>query len=225
MPHFDLTRRLEPGIAVYPGDPSVEREAWATHDEDGYRVTRLALGTHAGTHVDAPAHTEPDPAAVPGPYTIDEFSPEAFEFSARLADATHRSDREAIPPTDLPALDGCDLVVVRTGWAAHWGTDRYRDHPYLAPETARRLADADCSVALDTFGPDPTPSSNEGGNEPEGVPAHHALLGAGCRIVENLAPLDGLAAAVGDDAFTLRAYPVPVADGDGAPARVVAELR
>jgi kynurenine formamidase len=223
MTCFDLTRRLESGMPVYPGDPPVECDDWASHEEDGYRVSRLSLGTHAGTHVDAPAHTEP-PGSVSGPYTIDGFPPEALEFSARLADATHRGDREAVERADLPALDGCDLVVVRTGWATHWGSDRYRNHPYLAPETARRLADASCSVALDTFGPDPTPSPNVGTDEPDGMPAHHALLGGGCRIVENLAPLDDVAAAVGDDAFALRAYPIPVAGGDGAPARVVAEV-
>lgn len=223
MSHFDLTRRLEPGMPVYPGDPPVEREPWATHDEDGYRVTRVALGTHAGTHVDAPAHTEP-PGSVTGPYTIDEFPPEAFEFTARLADATHRGDREAIPPADLPALDGCDLVVVRTGWAAHWNTDCYRDHPYLAPATARRLADADCSVALDTFGPDPTPSPNADAGEPEGVPAHHALLGAGLPVVENLALADLAAAVEPNEPFVLHAYPLLVADGDAAPCRAVAEV-
>ncbi len=224
MTRFDLTRRLEPGMPVYPDDPPVECEPWTTHEGDGYRVSRLSLGTHAGTHVDAPAHTEPDPDAVPGPYTIDEFPPEAFEFRARLADVTHYGDREAIAPDDLPMLDGCDLVVVRTGWAAHWGTDRYRDHPYLSAATAHRLADAGVSVALDAFGPDPTPSPNATDDEPGSVPAHHALLGGGCLVVENLAPLDDLAAAVGDDAVALRAYPLPVADGDGAPARVVAEV-
>jgi kynurenine formamidase len=222
MPLFDLTRRVEPGMPVYPGDPPVEREAWATHDADGYRVSRITLGTHAGIHVDAPAHTEPDPDAVPGPYTIDEFPPDAFRFRARLADVTHRGDREAITPGDLPTLDDCDLLALRTGWADHWGDDRYREHPYLAPDAAARLADAGVSIALDALSPDPTPSPRAGDDEPSGVPAHHALLDAGCLLVENLAPLDDLAAAA-RGAFTLHASPLPVADGDGAPARVVAE--
>ncbi|MFB6090449.1 MAG: cyclase family protein [Halobellus sp.] len=37
-------------------------EPHATHADDGYRASRIDLGSHAGTHVDAPAHTEPDGA-------------------------------------------------------------------------------------------------------------------------------------------------------------------
>jgi kynurenine formamidase len=49
------------------------------------------------------------------------------------------------------------------------------------------------------------------------VPAHHALLGAGRVIVENLTNV----AAPSADRFTLSACPLAVA-ADGAPVRAVA---
>lgn len=52
----DLSVGITPGMPVYPGDPPVSFEAAATLGTHGYRVTRLSLGTHTGTHVDAPAH-------------------------------------------------------------------------------------------------------------------------------------------------------------------------
>ena len=54
------------------------------------------------------------------------------------------------PPTGavgLSAFDGLDVagaaVLVRTGWDAHFGTERYGDpeHPFLATDAAAWLAD------------------------------------------------------------------------------------
>lgn len=204
---FDLTHPVETGLPTYPGDPPVEVTPHATHAADGYRVSAVSLGSHAGTHVDAPAHTEPDGR------TLDAFEPAHFVRRARLVDCRDRGPREPIPPGRVPeARDGLDCAVFRTGWDEHWGTDRYLAHPYLAPETARRCADRGLAVGIDTFGPDPTPPPD---GDAGGLPAHHALLGAGLVLVENLTGLDAVPAT-----FELRAYPLALA-GDGAPTRAV----
>ncbi|MEF8757693.1 MAG: cyclase family protein [Halobacteriales archaeon] len=218
----DLTQSVAASMPVYPGDPPVAIEPHATMAEDGYRTNTLSLGTHAGTHVDAPAHTEPDGK------TLDEFDVDAFRFDAAVIDCTDVGARTAIsreaietadPPTDVEA------VLLHTGWDDHWGTDRYRDHPFLAPAAAEWLADAGYHVGLDTFSPDPTPpvKTNSSGTDAEpasdapGVPAHHALLGADRLVIENLRGLDRL-----PDRVTLNAYPLAVVDADGAPVRAVA---
>ncbi|PSQ06549.1 cyclase [Halobacteriales archaeon QS_6_71_20] len=221
MDPVDLTRRLEPGMPVYPGDPGVTAEQSATMETDGYRVTRLSFTTHAGTHIDAPAHMEPAGA------TLDEYDVGAFRFDARVVDlsgggaADALGAREAIVPEHVPdpaAVDeGTDMLVLRTGWGSRWGEVSYLDHPYLAPRTAARIVDLGCAVGLDTINPDPTPTDRAGADEPEGVPAHRELLGAGEFVVENLRLPDRL-----PERFTLRAYPLRV-DADGAPVRAVAE--
>lgn len=211
-------------MPVYPGDPPVSIEPHATMVDDGYRSSRVSLGTHAGTHVDAPAHTEPDGK------TLDAFDVDAFRFDATVIDCTDVGARSAItrerietegPPT------GIDALLLHTGWDDHWGTDRYRDHPFLAPAAAGWLADRGYHVGLDTFGPDPTPpaagwsdgtSEGSAGGVP-GIPAHHALLGAERFVVENLRGLDRLPERV-----TLHAYPLAVAATDGAPVRAVATV-
>ncbi|SHH34221.1 cyclase family protein [Halobaculum gomorrense] len=224
MEPVDLSRRIEPGMPVYPGDPGVSAEASATMASDGYRVTHLSFTTHVGTHIDAPAHMEPEGA------TLDEYEIAAFRFDARLVDFTDGTTdrdrdqgrgldtREAIEPRMLPDdAPDADMLVFRTGWGDHWGDERYFDHPYLTPEAARHVADLDCAVGLDTINPDPTPTERAEDDEPEGTPAHHELLGAGAFIVENLDLSGDL-----PERFTLRAYPLRV-DGDGAPVRAVAE--
>ena len=210
--HVDLSQRIEPDMSVYPGDQAAKRVAHATHAADGYRAETLSLSSHTGTHIDAPLHTEPDGDA------LAEFPLDRFVFDAIRVDCRALADREPITTDRLPGTDAtaeCDMVVFWTGWDVHWKTDRYVDHPFVAPETAAALADRGLAVGLDVFSPDPTPSPNAINDEPAGLAAHHALLGSGCLIVENLTNLGSV-----DDRFELRAYPLALG-GDGAPVRAV----
>ncbi len=199
-------------MQTFPGDPEVAVEPAATHDEDGYHVEAVACGSHTGTHVDAPAHTEPDGK------TLDEYPIERFVFDAVRVDCRDLGARDPIPADRVPDVDA-DLVAFWTGWDAHWGTDGYLDHPYLAPDAAEACADRGLAVAVDALNPDPTPSPNAGGDEPEGFRAHHALLGGDCLILENLADLGSVR-----DRFELRAYPLALST-DGAPVRAVGVTR
>jgi len=196
-------------MPVYPGDPAVTVTPAATMAADGYRVTSLSISTHAGTHVDAPSHLLPD-----GP-TLSDYPIEAFSMDARLVDVTV-GPREPIEPDAVPDGTGADVVVFRTGFDARWGRDRYRDHPYLAVETADALAERGQHVALDAASPDPSPSPRADADGPDGYPAHRALFARDRLVFENLRGLDGLPSRFRLDAFPLRI------GADGAPVRAVA---
>jgi len=198
----DLSHPIEDGMPVYPGDPPVSVEPYAKIDTDGYRVTALGLGSHAGTHVDAPSHLEPDGDTL-GDYDVDDF-----RFDARVVHVDPGA-RGIVEPNAIPDTDA-DIVVFATGWSDLWRTGKYRDHPALAPETARVLAERGQHVGIDAPSVDPP--------ESEAFPAHHHLLGSGSLILENLTNLAGLPERV-----TIHAYPLSV-DADGAPARVVADV-
>jgi kynurenine formamidase len=229
----DLSHPIETGMRTFPGDPAVSVTPAATIPEDGFSVREIRCGSHTGTHIDAPGHTEPEGG------TLDDRAVGEYVFTACFRDLTPCSPREALGPDRLPdSIDDpdVDLAVLRTGWDEYWtggGTeeadapagsegstdDRYLDHPYLSPAAARRLREADCGVAVDALNPDPTPTANADPDEPDGVPVHHALLGADLPIIENLTGLTGL-----PERFTLLAFPLPIADGDGAPVRAVAHV-
>ena len=57
---IDLTLPMRTGMPVFfeqgYEDPRVAAKLWATHESHGFEVHALTLGTHAGTHMDAPAH-------------------------------------------------------------------------------------------------------------------------------------------------------------------------
>lgn len=53
---IDITRELSGETKVYEGDPHVRLEQFFTVDNYGYAVSKLSMGSHSGTHIDAPAH-------------------------------------------------------------------------------------------------------------------------------------------------------------------------
>lgn len=205
---YDLSHPIEASMQTFPGDPDVSLAATREFETEGYRVRELGCGSHTGTHVDAPSHTERDGNP------LEEFALERFVLETVRADCLDLSARDPIPPERVPE-SGADCVVFHTGWDDHWGTERYLDHPYLSPDAARRCVAEGYAVGTDTLNPDPTPSPNAREDEPEGVPAHHALLGDDRLIFENLTGLHRV-----PDWFELRAYPLPIG-GDGAPVRAV----
>ena len=199
---WDLTHPFETGMPTYPGDPVVETWPSATLREDGYRVTAFGLSTHSGTHVDAPAHTEPDGR------TLCDFPVERFRMDAHLVDCDGVGPDDPVDVEHVPETDA-DALVFHTGWHEHWGDDRYFDYPYLTPAAAERCADLGCDVAIDTPSVDPMNGD---------MLAHHELLRNDCLVVENVTDLADL-----PERFVLRAYPLALRDADGAPVRAIAE--
>lgn len=72
MRTIDLSVKLEHGMAVYPEDPEVEIREIHTLDKEGWRLRRLALSTHVGTHVNVPYHMITDGKKL-DEYTLDRF--------------------------------------------------------------------------------------------------------------------------------------------------------
>lgn len=61
---FDITRPIHPGMSIYPGNPDVvfEKTTEARAGKSG--LTRLSLGSHTGTHIDALAHIRAGAAGI-----------------------------------------------------------------------------------------------------------------------------------------------------------------
>lgn len=213
---IDLSHPITDRMMVYPGDPHVAVRPGLTVPRDGVAVAAIEMGSHTGTHVDAPAHT------VAGGATLDRFSLDELSGEALVLDAAARArDRRPLESADL-GIEGLaavpPIVFVRTGWDGCFGTDRYLAHPFLAPEAAVRLRDLGMRVlGVDALSPDPTAPGGGDGAADHGFPVHGIVLGGGGLIVENLRGLErlGRRAEVG-------IFPLPLAGADGAPARVVA---
>ncbi|MER5408574.1 cyclase family protein [Streptomyces sp. NPDC002769] len=217
-PWIDLSVPVVTGMPVYPGDPRVEVTRALTVAEHGVNVLRLHMGSQSGTHVDAPYHVD---EAWP---TLDDLPLERFAGAAVVADVRGLPAREPITPDHLaPALGllgrrPAGILLLATGWSAHWGTDHYAAHPWLTPPAAQALVTAGVrTVAVDALSVDPT-----GGAE---LPAHRVLCGAGGVIAENLTGLGRLAEAqAAGRSVEVFLFPLRLAGADGAPIRATARV-
>lgn len=62
---IDISQPLRPGMFVYPGDPQFgAREVSRFRLGDVCEVSELTLGSHCGTHIDAPLHMIPGGASI-----------------------------------------------------------------------------------------------------------------------------------------------------------------
>lgn len=210
----DLSRRVDETTQVYPGDPKVRLSPATTLAADGVNVLDVHLGSHSGTHVDAPYHFIEKGARV------DELPLHLFVGPAIFMDVRGKGPRERITADDLEPyksdLSEGSISVVQTGWEEFYGTPLYYDHPFLDVQAARMLLNAGVrTIAIDALNVDETVLKGE---HSEGYPVHHEVLGAGGAIVENLANLE---AVNFPDPF-LSLLPIKLGGADGAPSRAVA---
>ena len=209
----DLSLPLDNGTTVYPGDPAIDIRTVGP-DEAGFHVTSIAVGSHTGTHCDAPFHFVGDGAA------IDVVDLTLFAGPMVLIDVRGRSDRQVIGLDDVSAslsrLGPGTVAVLRTGWTEHYGTGRYFAHPYLDPEAcAALLATGARSIGVDAMSIDETVDEEHPG---DGWPCHRLVLGAGGVLLENLAHLD----RIDFERPFLSALPLRLTGADGSPVRAAA---
>jgi arylformamidase len=204
-PRFiDVSVPLAPGLATYPGNPEFELHAIKRIAAGGSsNVSRLVLGTHTGTHVDAPRHFFDEGAAV------DALPLDLLIGRARVLQISRRGGitREDLAGAGLRE----DLrVLLKTANSGLWSGQPFReDFTHLTESGARYLVEQGVKVVgIDYL-------SIEQFKKP-GAPAHRALLSQGVIIIEGLNLADAEAGM-----YEMYCLPLRVTAGDGAPARVV----
>jgi kynurenine formamidase len=211
---IDLSMPLDERTPFYPGDPEPVVCAATTIAADGFNVARLELGSHSGTHCDAPFHFLEDGLR------LDALPLERFVGPGVVVDATGLAARTAIGWDRIePHADRVGpgvIVLLRTGWDEHRDTDAYFDHPFLDGDAcAELLARGVRTVGIDAINLDETP---RGALDRARFRCHRHISEAEGVIVENLV---GLGAVDFADPL-ISVLPLKIAGGDGAPARAVA---
>ena len=205
---IDVTMPLSAALPGYPDDPGFEMTALQSIAEGApYTSSRIALGTHTGTHVDAPAHF------LAGGATVEQLPVDILMGKCRVVEV---SDRERIDRAQLEDLDLRDdiRILLKTRMSGQLRNPEFqRDYVFLTPDAATYLVQA----GLKLVGVDYLSIEEFGSRD---FPAHRTLLGAGVVVVEGL---DLSLVEPGD--YDLACLPLPLAGGDGAPARVVLKKR
>ncbi len=200
---IDISVPLHDSMVHWPGDAPFKIERVSdVNSGDSNTLSTVTTGTHAGTHIDAPAHF------IRGGPGIDRMPPDVGIGPARVIEI---KDRESIKPEELEehSIRRGDRLLFKTHNSSRaWRNDRFvKDYVYLTKESAAYLADRRVkAVGIDYL--------SIGGFKADGASVHRILLGAGIWIIEglNLAEID-------PGRFDLVCLPLRLAGADGSPAR------
>ncbi|MGA7217805.1 MAG: cyclase family protein [Candidatus Sulfotelmatobacter sp.] len=216
MKIVDLTLPIEEGMMTFPTHwhPVVEITILGRHGIEGRETRKIVLGTHIGTHADAPRHF------IPNGGTIDEVPLDVLLGPATMVDFTGCPPLYEIGVADLTqklAGNVPSRLILRTGWSEYFGDMKFYDeYPFLSEQAAQWLVDSGVKlIAMDTPSPD-NPAHSRGA--PKDSPNHKVLLGAGVVLVEYVANLKSLTAPE----VELIVMPLKLKGCDGSPVRCVA---
>jgi arylformamidase len=204
----DLTQAMTNGMPVMEGITPPSFRDLAEVAADGYAMSQYTFVNHTGTHVDAPAHQ------IAGGATLDDIPLDRLVTEALTIDLTAHEPGpvglDVLGPF-LPEVRRNDIVLLRSGNAANWGTDAYwRGWCYPDAAAAAALIEAGVSgVGFDGPSADPVDSTD--------YELHHVWLSGGAIILENLAAMDQLPARCRIVVAQLK-----VSGANGGPARVLA---
>lgn len=202
---IDVSVAIRTGMPHWPDNPPivVDKIMDMEHGEAA-NVSKLSLGVHTGTHVDAPSHFSP------GAQGIDEVPIDALVGVARVVEI--HGKEVTVAELEAAAIKKGERILLKTrNSPAAWQRDDFvKDAVALTAESAKWLAD--CGVM--TLGIDYLSVGSYAADN--GEPVHHALIDAGIIIIEGL---DLTEVPVGP--CDLICLPLKITGADGAPARAI----
>jgi len=200
---YDISVPLRADMPTYSGEPGPRLEFTRQLSKgDTATVSVLSLGSHTGTHVDAPSHF------LDGAPSVDSLPLDALVGPAFVAEHAGESH---ITAADLDAMGipaDCRRLLFKTRNGRLWDDAEFRrDFIALAPDAGRALAERGMRlVGIDYLSIERY--------APERHEVHETLLASGVVIVEGL---DLRAVAPGE--YLLVCAPLKVVGAEGAPAR------
>lgn len=203
---IDISVPLQEGMPCWPGHDPFRAERFRKM-EDGApcNITRLAVGAHAGTHVDAPFHSLADG------HGVEAWPLDAFIGRAYVADV---GEAPIITPAVLDRCDiphGVERLLFKSRNSAFWDDAKapfHEDFTAFTDGGAAWVAErAPKLIGIDYL-------SVELFANPDRHSTHRILLKAGIALLEGL---DLRAVAPGF--YDLLCLPLKIVGADGAPAR------
>jgi arylformamidase len=206
MPIYDISLPISESLVVWRGDPPVRITQPAHLDRgDPYTASRLDMGAHTGTHVDAPAHF------IANGQTVDALDLEVLLGPAWVVHAPEANVLTAQVLDELQIPSGASRVLFRTRNSTRWaqaGAGFVEDYVGLSRDGAQWLVERSVRlVGLDYLSV---------AIYADTVAVHQILLAAGVILVESLD-----LSRVGPGAYQLVCLPIRISAGEAAPARAI----
>ncbi len=210
----DLTLEIENGMPTCGTDwhQKVEICRMGTLESVGRNTHRIVLGSHSGTHIDAPFHFLSEG------YTMEMIDVDYLWGDVRVVDFRSKKRGDVVQLEDIKSIPVEKRMLFAFGWYHNWKLDvYYRGFPYFSAEAVDYLIDNGMKMmAMDTPSPDDGSSISQSGISDS--PNHKKLLSKGVVIVEYLCNTDVLEP---EKRYEIAAFPLKVKGSDGSPARVM----
>lgn len=205
--YYDVSLPISPAMPVWPGDPPIRVERVSSiSGGDESNVSRLEMGTHLLTHVDAPRHL------IEHGLPVDRLPLDVLIGPALVVEP--RPEKNLITATDLGQLGirNTERLLIKTRNSELWAGGPYdfeHDFVALSKDAARWLLSRGIRlVGVDYLSVEPFDARE--------LVVHRTLLEGGTIVLEGLD-----LSQVCEGRYQLICLPLKVRDGDGAPARVV----
>jgi len=200
MEIIDISMSLEDGMVIYPGDAKFKRTDIVSFDKKGVRLSKIELGSHTGTHIDAPAHF------LKKGKTIDKVSLDSLVGKGKVCEFSVK----AIGEKELKecGIKKGDIVLLKTqNWEL--GTKKFsEDFAYLDESGADYLVKKGIkAVGIDYLSI---------GEFHKGREVHKKLLGNNIPIIEGLN-----LKTVNPGPYVIYCLPLKIKGAEGAPARCI----
>ena len=203
MKIIDISQEICSDMTVYPGDPRFHSRPCSSFKHgDICEVSELTIGSHCGTHIDAPLHMIPD-----GP-AIESMPLDCFIGPCRvLTLPAHVITEKMLIERDV--REGERILLRTDPSGVHPAKGGSFNPAVLSLRAAQHLA----AVKVKLVGIDSPTVENMEICDGE---VHRILLGAGVAILEGLCLKDAC-----DEHYFLSALPLSLAGENGAPCRAV----
>ena len=219
---IDLTRPIHTGMPVFPAITKTFLGVYQSHKESfrppsfSVQTNIIVMSDHAGTHIDAPIHFNPEGSGIDrfpidltfGPAVMQDFSFKKSGDVVSLQEVRKKLEEMQVSPKDLK------YVLFRTGAAELYNTDKYMSYFLeIHVDAVEWMANQGILV----FGVDASTVDRA----PERT-THMFMRKKTCYHIENLANLDKLPQ---DRTFIFICSPLPLKDSSASPVRAVAAVR
>ena len=147
---IDLSVPLNEKTPLYPGDKKTQIKIGSTLEKDYYQDHYVCVGTHVGTHIDAPSHM------LSGEKNIDQIALEKFSSRGVYIKVDNKFDIEAIKKISIQEED---IVFFHTGMSDQYHMSEYFEkYPDIPESIANYLVEKKIKiVGVDMCSPDHPP--------------------------------------------------------------------
>lgn len=207
---IDISYPYYEGMAIYPGNPGFSMEDYYNISKgDSCNISEIRMGTHTGTHIDAPTHF------IQNGKSVDRIPLEVMNGKTKVLDFTGIADidtdnlRQSINEPD-------SIILFKTDNSSHFKDKNVLDEfVTLTYEAADYLAE----IGIRMIGIDYMTVERPRTKREAGKSVHNSLLKNDIVILESI-NLEG----VDEGQYILHCFPLSIVGADGSPVRAVLEM-